>query len=122
MDVNRINSEIIKYRDKEDILKKTAGQIVKDFNHCGIQLTFPDNLKWIYSVFYDQLVRIIRNLMDENRPNLYNLLYRIDISEKTVVKRTEDSLDKMLEEVITELILERELKKVILREHFSGRI
>ncbi len=52
----------------------------------------------------------------------YNLMYRIDISETQIKKSIEESKDKSFSEIVTDLILKRELLKVVTRRSFSNNL
>ena len=113
------DAAIAKYRDNSEIIHKTALQVIKDFNQFGLEVIFPDDLKYAYPDLFVQLQQHIIQLIDTNITKLYALLYRIDIHENTIREMVKQEMDKDLSKVITALILERELKKVILRDYFS---
>jgi hypothetical protein len=50
---------------------------------------------------------------------LLSLLYQIDVSERSIQKKVESNPESQLSSAITDLILERELKKVITRNYFK---
>ena len=114
------NDTLVKYRDNSEIIRKTALQVIKDFNQFGLEVDFPEDLQFAYPVLFDQLKLHVIKLIDTNIKKLYSLLYRIDIHENTIREKVKEGKDFDLSEVITALILERELKKVILRDHFSN--
>jgi hypothetical protein len=113
------NAALAKYRDNSEIIRKTALQVIKDFNQFGLDVDFPDDLQYAYPVLFNQLLLHVTEMMNSDIRKLYALLYRIDIHENTIRKKTEEQSEKELTEIITILILERELKKVILRDYFS---
>jgi len=108
-----------RYRDDEQIVKKTAEQIIKDFGQFGIEIQLPDNLNMAYNELFDQLAPNIRNLIDEDQTRFYSLLYRIDLNELTIRKGSLEMPELPVFDVVTHLILERELKKVLTRMYFS---
>lgn len=114
--------DITKFRDKEEILRKTLEQIQKDFIPFGLKIEFPDDLKLMYYTLFDQLLEFIRQLMNDKTETLYSLLYRIDLHENKIKQEAKKNTDKLLEEIITHLILNRELQKVLTREYYSGRL
>ncbi|MBN1597298.1 MAG: hypothetical protein JW894_03320 [Bacteroidales bacterium] len=111
--------DLAKYHDDVEIVRKTAKQVIKDFAEFGIDISFPTNLKFAYNQLFDELSPIIQEIIDKDMSRLYSLLYRIDIHESTVRKGTHEMNKLELHDVITHLILERELKKVLTRLHFS---
>ena len=113
------DDQIKKYHDDREIVRKTALQLIKDFDRFGIRIQFPVDLSLAYDELYIQLLRVIQNLMNTNLSTLYSLLYTIDLSENTIKKGAAKMEDFELHEVISHLLLERELRKVLTREYFS---
>ena len=113
------NETIVKYRDNSEFIRRTALQVIKDFNQFGLKVDFPEDFQYAYPVLFDQLKMHVTELINSNIKKLYSLLYRIDIHENTIREHVKEEKDFDLSEVITALILERELKKVILRDYFS---
>lgn len=111
--------DIQRYHNDEQVVKKTAEQIIKDFGLFGMEVTFPENLHMAYNDLFDQLAPYILQLMNGNRTKFYSLLYRIDLNESAIKKGSLEMHDLPLHDVITHLILERELKKVLTRMYFS---
>jgi hypothetical protein len=58
-------------------------------------------------------------MLEANNKLLLSLLYQIDVSERLIRERSADKPDIVLSDIITDLILERELKKVITRNYFK---
>ena len=108
-----------RYHNDEQVVKKTAQQIIKDFGMFGMDVDFPENLHMAYNDLFDQLAPYILQLMNGDRTRFYSLLYRIDLSESSIKKGSEDMKGLLIHDVITHLILERELKKVLTRIYFS---
>ena len=108
-----------RYHNDEQVVKKTAQQIIKDFGMFGMDVDFPENLHMAYNDLFDQLAPYILQLMNGDRTRFYSLLYRIDLSESSIKKGSEDMKGLPIHDVITHLILERELKKVLTRIYFS---
>ncbi|MBN1952958.1 MAG: hypothetical protein JW801_17265 [Bacteroidales bacterium] len=112
--------DFLKKKNDEEIVRKTAGQVIKDFSLFGLDIDFPVNIHMAYDELFDQLTLVIEKLLRNNQSRLYSLLYAIDISEKSINKGAREMGDLPLQETITHLILERELKKVLTREHFRN--
>jgi hypothetical protein len=113
--------EIEKARHNEEVVRLTALQIIKDFAQFGIPVDFPNDLKMAYDQLFMQLESHIYNLITNNLQRLYALLYRIDITEQMISKRQKIRFDQALPQIITDLILERELKKVLFRLYFKNQ-
>ena len=111
--------DIKRYQNDREIVHKTALQLIKDFDHYGIEIRFPADLEMAYSDLFDQLSTVIQEMLNINHSTLYSLLYAIDLSEQTIVRGAGEMPDLEMHEIIAHLLLERELKKVITREYFS---
>ena len=114
------SAELTKYRNNKEIIRKTALQVIKDFNQFGLDVDFPEDLQYAYPALFKQLHLHIMELMNSNITKLYGLLYRIDIHENTIRAKVTEQAGTELSEIITAMILERELKKVILKDYFSN--
>jgi hypothetical protein len=113
------DNELRKQRDDEKIVRETAAQVMKDFAMFGMEVVFPENIHWAYDELFDQLNSHVARLLDTNDKMLLSLLYQIDVSEKSIQKRAQENTANKLSQTITDLILERELKKVITRNYFK---
>jgi hypothetical protein len=111
--------DLKKYQNDVVMVHKTALQIIKDFAQFGFEISFPADLNMAYVDLFAQLSPVIRGLLETNMTKLFSLLYCIDLDEKSVKKALDEMEDIPLHEVVSHLLLERELKKVITREFFS---
>lgn len=102
-----------------DLLKETVEQIQKDFEEAGINITFSGDKETAYVELCDQIEPILLQLMQEDQNKLLNILYRIDVPEKKfseTIHKENGSIS-----AVVELIVKRELQKVVLRHHFSNK-
>jgi hypothetical protein len=106
-------------KNDQEIVRLTTLQIIKDFEQFGIPIEFPDDINFGYQDLSVQLENHIAYLVDNNMQRLYALLYRIDISDSMIRKKQRIRFDLTMADIITELVLERELKKVMFREYFK---
>ena len=123
--------DITPYLNRLDILNETAQQVIKDFGMNGMEIKFSGNTDNAYTELFSQILPLVEKLVNEkNSPLLgrgvggeafYNLMYRIDISEGQIKKAVEESKDKSFSEVVTDLILKRELLKVVFRKQYSAK-
>jgi len=111
--------DFIKYSNDSEIVHKTAIQVIKDFSQFGYEINLPEDMNMAYDELFLQLVPNIRYLLSTEMSKLYSLLYFIDLNENSISKGIKESPDLPIEEVISHLLLERELKKVITREYFK---
>ena len=65
------------------------------------------------------LAEDINHLIQADFSRLINILYRIDISEKTIRETLESQADKDAGTLIAELIIERQLQKQKMRARFK---
>jgi hypothetical protein len=107
------------YHQKVDLIKATAAQIQKDFSLFDQKITFSGQTETAYCELNNQIVPIVDRFLEINSSNFFALLYAIDIDEKQL-KRVlfGDEFDKPATE-ISRMIIERELKKVIVRNFFK---
>ena len=114
--------DLQKYHGDQEIVRKTALQVIKDFAGYGFCIEFPEDLKMAYNDLFDQLSPVIADMINTNISKLYSLLYCIDLDEAGIQKGMHEMKDLALHDVITHLILERELIKVLTREFFSRNL
>lgn len=105
-----------KYINDKNLLKLTLIQTEKDFQEIGESIEIEKNF-----ISFESLVLMLSeklNHIDKKNPSLLQqLFYRIDISE-TKVKNIINESDNFFKQV-AELILKRELQKVVIREHYK---
>jgi hypothetical protein len=116
--------EIERYKLNEDIIRQTAQQIIKDFAQFGMEISFSGNLQMAYSELFTQMEQHVANLLNFNYPKLLSLLYQIDLSSEKLAKEQALNKDLAETELLTTLIVERELLKVLLRLYYkeNGRL
>ncbi len=114
--------DLIKYHNDKETVRKTALQVMKDFASFGFSVEFPGDLRMAYNELFDQLSPVISDLINTNISKLYSILYCIDINEKLIQKGIAEMNHLAPHDVITHLILERELKKVLTRDYFSKKL
>ncbi len=112
-------TDISPYLNRPDILSDTARQVIKDFGMQGMEINFSGNTGNTYDELFSQILPHIDKLLKADPGKFYNLMYRIDISEVQIKKAVEQAADKSFSEVVTDLILKRELLKVVMRKNYS---
>ena len=111
-------TDITPYLQQPDILDETVKQIIKDFNMVDITLhSFPNAVS--YQELFTAVFPHIEKLVNDNSDRFHALMYRIDISESQIKKTFEQTQDQSFSHVITDMILKREVQKVVLRKTFS---
>lgn len=114
-------TDLTPYLHRADILTETALQIIKDFASQGIVISFQENSLIAYDTLFVQVLSCMEELQNKNNAKFYSLMYRIDISEETIKNTFAKAQDKTFAATVTELILKRELLKVVFRKQFSGK-
>lgn len=108
-----------KYRKDQVIIAETARQVKKDFNMYGMDITFSGNAETAYYELFDQVFPQVENLFLNDSEGLKALLYTIDLGERLTQQVLKYSDEKMAE--LTDLILQRELQKVLFRHYFKAK-
>jgi len=120
-------SQIISQRQLERSKKEekfvllTAEQVRKDFAMFGMDVQFSGNINFAYEELFEQLGVYIDKLLNSDSEKLMSLLYQIDLSEKELAKNDPNVQFETIPEIITHKILERELKKVLIRTYFKEK-
>ena len=114
-----MNTNITQYIDKPDILKQTAEQIIKDFEMFGIEIKFSGNDSNAYQEIFNQIEPHISKLIENNRQKLMVVINRIDINEQQIKKAKAENPNKDFSVVLSDLIIKRELQKVVIRNHYK---
>lgn len=112
------DSELEKAFKREDLMRETAQQIIKDFAEFSLELRLSGEVSDFYQELFGQMRMHVDDLMGENGEKFFNLLYRIDVSPDEIGSYQKQFPDVPLPDVITELIIHRELKKVLIKDYF----
>lgn len=110
--------DLIKYRHDLEVVRNTADQIIKDFGLFGIIIHFSGNEKTAYQELKSQLIPELTKLYDQSFSKLQAILYRIDVPENKFVNLPGNGKEERIS-ALAELIMERELIKVILRKIYK---
>lgn len=114
-------SNISQYFNKLDLIKDTAEQIIKDFDMFGMEIKFSGNAYNAYEELFNQIEPHIKNLIDTNHQKFMGILYRIDLSDEQVKKAVNENSSESFSEIVTDLIIKRELQKVVIRKHYKNQ-
>tara|TARA_B100000780_G_C21090377_1_gene439426 strand:- start:463 stop:813 length:351 start_codon:yes stop_codon:yes gene_type:complete len=101
--------------DQENIIPSLIQQIKKDFALQGYPI---DDFGVEPVQFFNLLYSKTQEFIESDFPALLNILYRIDISERKVSSRLSVS-ESDTAKVLIELIVEREIQKINLRNRFN---
>ncbi len=111
-------SDLLKASRKNDLIIETAQQIQKDFAEFGLDITFSGKAEHFYTELFEQMKTHVADILASSAHQFMHLLYRIDISEQQVMMYEKEMPEHSYDEIVTELIIHRELKKVITRDFF----
>lgn len=94
------------------------------FNSLEIDETLlpvVENEEERFKLFRNLLKQRIEELAEKNMERLMWILYRIDVSEKKLAETLKHTAPENFSNVIADLIIERQLKKVESRKQFGGK-
>lgn len=112
-------TELSPYYNRTDLLEKVVEQIKKDFNWFNFKITFTGKAETPYVELYNQILPLIDELLNDDYPKLLAMLYRIDLDEDFLNRKLKENEQADTDEIITDLIIKRELQKVIIRETYK---
>ena len=116
-DYNNIN--VSKYRDKVEILRQVAAQIEKDFYQFGFDVKFSGEPVDAYNELFVQINEHVAFMLSQDYHRLVLLLYQIDLNEKEIIKNELKYPNVDKHQLLSEMIIQRELKKVLIRNYFK---
>ena len=106
---------------KPDLFEKFKLQLQKDFENCGLDGKFAINLIPDYEFIFNAVNFEVEKI-NKSQPNKLNeLLYRVDISEQQIKKAFNQNSNTTLNEIIADLIIKRELQKIVIKEHYKSK-
>lgn len=105
--------------NESELRAKLLLQLAKDLNSSGLNFSLTEEQANSYDSLLSELEQLIRPLFESNSQKLYGLLYRIDVSEREIAKAGMELKDFSHSQIIAHAIIFRELKKVLIREHYD---
>lgn len=118
----QLNSQALRQAcGREDLIRKAAAQIIKDFAEFGFEVSFSGDVEGFYEEVFKQMKVHVVQIMGEHYSQFLNFLYRIDVTEAQVAVYQREMGDVAYDEALTELIIHREMKKVMIREYFKAQ-
>ncbi len=110
--------ELMQASRKESIMQEAAQQIIKDFAEFSLEVNFSGDVSDFYGELYSQMNDHVRQLMSESSSRFQAMLYRIDINHRDITSYHRQAPNAPYEDILTELIIHREIKKVMIRDYF----
>jgi len=115
------NKDVSGFLDKEEIVRETAEQIMKDFGMFGVEITFSGDTDNAYLELHQQLIDQVSVLLERNYDLLLSVLYQVDITDKEIAKAEKELPEYNHIEILAHQIIARDLKKVLLRRYFKSQ-
>jgi len=115
------NNNVSNLLDREEIVKQTAEQIMKDFGMFGVEINFSGDTTQAYNELHHQLIEQISLLVERNYELLLSVLYQVDITQKEITKAEQDLPHYSHIEIIAHQVIARDLKKVLIRRYFKSQ-
>jgi hypothetical protein len=114
--------DYLRYQRSINLLQDVIAQINKDFRLQGFEVNFSGQGETAYAELSEQLAPVIDYMLEYQPDKFWNLIYGIDLSEakvKQILFGKEEVTNAIGQ--LTDLILKRELQKVVIRYHYSGK-
>ena len=114
------NNNLEGFLNREDMVRETAEQIMKDFGMFGIEITFSGNTENAYQELHEQLIIQISLSLERDYSRLMAALYQVDITEREIAKATIELPHYNQLEVLAHQVIFRDLKKVLFRRYYKS--
>ena len=105
-----------KFREDEELIRLTIEQLQKDLGSNFPALQFSGQKENLFTELAAQVAKFMSQIRTSNPILFKAILYRVDVTEKEI-STIIDQKDCIL---LSEIIIQREFKKVITRRFFSG--
>ena len=108
-------------KENRKLLYEVIAQLKKDFGLYDQWPEFKLSESHAYGDLLEQLTQIIEQILHANPSRFFAILYVVDLPEKKIrsilfnCEKDTDAVDQ-----ISQLIIERELLKVLTKKHFSA--
>jgi len=86
----------------------------------GMNVDFTGNTSLVYNELFSQLTFHISHMLEIDPHRLAALLYQVDLGENRIMEAQESHPELTITEIITELVIHRELKKVLIRNYYKN--
>jgi len=113
------NDNVSRLLNRDEIVRDTASQIMKDFGMFGVEITFSGKVQNAYDELHSQLTVQISELIQTNYDKLLSVLYQVDITDREIARAEQELPHYSHIEIIAHQVIVRDLKKVLLRRYFK---
>jgi hypothetical protein len=107
------------YLSDAGLLNEAFLQLEKDFTQSGVSLALRLPNPFTFELLCAVLSNELRSISARSWSELQNLLYRIDISETVIANQAKIYPEKEYTLLLAELLLKREMQKVIFRKRYG---
>ena len=111
--------QLEQYFNNRRIIYATMRQLEKDFSLDVNSVQLKDYQGNLFEQLFDVVYPIINKLITNNYQQFLNILYRIDVNELKLKQEMAKVDANQYSEVVTRLVLQKELQKVIIRNIYS---
>ncbi len=112
------DEELQRSRNNKEIVEETIKQINKDFNAAGFDE--PVNTFYDYLELKAILAQKINHLLNTFHHRFISMLYRIDIPDHIIMFALDPSQPVPVEQRLAEIIIERELIKILTKRYYGN--
>lgn len=113
--------QLEQYFNNRRIIDATMRQLEKDFSLDEDSVQLKDYQGNLFEQLFEVVYPIINKLITNNYQQFLNTLYRIDVNELRLKQEMAKVDANQYSEVVTRLVLQKELQKVIIRNIYSTR-
>ena len=118
--INQQQLDVLKISQQE-LIEKFNIQLLKDFEMSDVSAYLEPIVVFEYDEIHSNIMNALKKIDNKDFSKYQHLLYRIDISEKTVEHELKSKPDNERYAVLADLIIKRILQKVILKIQFSKK-
>ncbi len=111
---------IINSLQSQELFSLFKQQLMKDFNECGCNSEFIENLPPDLSTIQQAIAEELKRNEKRSGFNLQHLLYRVDINESRLKKELKMKQDSDYHMVLGELIIKRSIQKIVIKKYYSN--
>jgi hypothetical protein len=104
---------------RPDLFELFKQQLKKDFESSGLDTSFVEGLIPDYEFLIKHIAVEVQKA--DKRNALVGLLYRVDISEKQIHKLSSEKKEISRDLILAELLLKRELQKIVIRSFYKNK-
>lgn len=114
------HTNINDFLKQDEVVKETLDQIRRDFEQFGYDIILPSNLNNVYSLLLKQVTFTIEQMLLGESSQVYALLYRVDVSDHSIIQASQALPHYTHAELIAHQIIFRDLQKVLTRRYFKN--